>query len=746
MTTISDVAKQAGVSPVTVSRVINHASNVSAATKARVKEAIKELGYMPSGAAQSLRSKRTKTLALIVPDIQNAFWTTMARGIEDAAQSHGYSIFLYNTDENAAKQRHCLEVVVSQRVDGVIIAPHDSNAENLALLRHRDVPTVVMDRHIDDWDVDTVSGDSIAASRTLVKHLISLGHKRIAMISGPLNTSTATDRIIGYRIALTEADLPFDPRLIRTGEYRSISGERLTHQLLETTARPTAIFAANNVIAVGVIDALDAHGLRVPQDMALVCFDDLPNTSRLFPFLTVVVQPAYDLGANAAQLLLSRLGSEQPPPPRHVVLPTRMIVRHSCGSTLADPNQVTLNLPMRSEAYERVELVRPLTPHELSLVTAQLNDADLAASRNRSVPTVYKKPDVNRIDAALRFQESDRAPHVEFAISSPSLYEYVLGRKCRFVHAKNEVREPEIMPGDRAEFARRMGLDAILCDLSWQTSNANLRRHDTRQADDGCIKTWADLDQLQKPIVIADYLNELERHLRATDGSKLGVFVSFDSFFECALRAAGHSKNSSLFTDHFFFARLMDILLGRQERVMRAVCDRFADEISFVLVKDEIAHEAGPLIDPEMLTDVYSQRMRSLIAPAKDHELPVAIHTPGSIGRLLPLLHSIGFDIIHPSSPGNNDLRAYKETWKGKLVFAGGFPVSALRQDSQEDITQRVKETCAQLTPGGGYMFGVSGAITDDIAPEKFIAMTTSFHRYGRHFAQSQTLEMPIIT
>lgn len=205
MVTISDVAKQAGVSPVTVSRVINNAGNVSAATRTRVERAIAELGYVPSGAAQSLRSKRTKTLALIVPDIQNAFWTTMARGIEDAAQSHGYSIFLYNTDENAAKQRHCLEVVVSQRVDGVIIAPHDSNAENLALLRQRHVPTVIIDRHIDDWDVDTVSGDSISASRSLVQHLIKLGHKRIAMISGPLSTSTSADRIIGYRIALTEA-------------------------------------------------------------------------------------------------------------------------------------------------------------------------------------------------------------------------------------------------------------------------------------------------------------------------------------------------------------------------------------------------------------------------------------------------------------------------------------------------------------------------------------------------------------
>ncbi|RME85403.1 MAG: LacI family transcriptional regulator, partial [Caldilineae bacterium] len=302
MTTISDVAKRAGVSPVTVSRVINNTGNVSPATRAKVERAIRELGYVPSGVAQSLRSKRTRTLALIVPDIQNAFWTTAARGVEDAAQSRGYSVFLCNTDESAAKQKHYLDAVISQRVDGVIIAPYDKDATTLLPLKRRNIPTVVIDRYIEGWDVDTVSGDSISAARALVKHLIDLGHRRIAVISGPLGTSTAADRLAGYQIALAEAGIPYDPDLVKYGEFRAISGERLTHELLNLDDRPTAIFAANNAIAMGVIDALDARGMRIPRDMALVCFDDLPNTSRLFPFLTVVVQPAYEIGANAAQL------------------------------------------------------------------------------------------------------------------------------------------------------------------------------------------------------------------------------------------------------------------------------------------------------------------------------------------------------------------------------------------------------------------------------------------------------------
>jgi LacI family transcriptional regulator len=732
LTTISDVARLAGVSPVTVSRVINNADNVSPATRERVERAIAELGYVPSGVAKSLRLKRTQTLALIVPDIQNSFWTTVARGVEDAAHSRGYSIFLCNTDENAAKQRHYLEVVISQRADGVIIAPSDNKIENLELLRKRRIPTVVMDRYIDGWDVDTVMGDSVSAARALVKHLIDLGHERIAMISGPQTTSTSIDRIIGYRIALAEAGIEYDPDLIRIGEYRSISGERLTHQLLESERRPSAIFAANNVIALGVIDALSAHGLRVPQDMALVCFDDLPNTSRLFPFLTVAVQPAYDLGANAAQLLLSRLESEQLPPPRHVILPTRLIIRHSCGATLSEPDLPTMALPQGSEAYERTELVKPLTPEERNLVSSFLNDANFVTSRNRMAATVYEKPDASRIAVALRFEQPDRTPHVEFALNSPRLFRYVLGRKGNGGH-NGSARSGRITPEDRAGFARRMGLDAIICDFSRNGATSVNVQDDVCRMTGRPISRWSDLDQLEKPVVIAEQLNKLERHLRAADGLNLGVFVGFDSFFDCALRAVGGSNIQKLFADRFFFERLLDILLDHQERVMQAVCDRFADDISFVLVRDVIANDAGSLLGLDRFSDVYFQRMQRLIAPARDHELPVAISSPGAIVPLLPMLHEIGFDIVHPTSLDYNGLRTAKETWQDKLIFAGGVSADTLRHGDQETIQQQVIESCRQLSADGGYIFGVSGAITDDIPPENYVVMTQALHQHGRN-------------
>lgn len=348
MPTIKDVAQQAGVSPVTVSRVINQAGNVSDATRAKVEQAIEELGYVPSVMARSLRSKRRHTLALIVSDITNPFWTTVARGVEDAAQSRDYSIFLYNTDESPLKQQRCLDVVVAQRVDGVIIAPYDSDASNLAPLRRREIPTVIIDRRVDGWDVDTVCGDSLSGARALVQHLIELGHERIAMLSGPATTSTAADRVAGYRQALTEAGIPVDARLIKWGEYRIASGEALTHHLLDEGLAPTAIFAANNAIAIGIVQALAQRSLRIPDDVALVCFDDLPNAAKLFPFLTVVAQPAYEMGVDAAHMLLDRLGSEAEAPPRHIVRPTRLIVRYSCGSKLAAAGRgVVSGLPMQ---------------------------------------------------------------------------------------------------------------------------------------------------------------------------------------------------------------------------------------------------------------------------------------------------------------------------------------------------------------------------------------------------------------
>jgi len=737
--TISDVAKRAGVSPVTVSRVINNAGNVSAATRGKVECAIQELGYVPSVMARSLRSKRTHTLALMVSDITNPFWTTVARGVEDAARSRGYSVFLCNTDENPVKQQRYLDVLVGQRVDGVVIAPYDSDNRNLSRLRERDIPTVIVDRRVDGWDVDSVYGDSLSGAKAVVQHLINLDHRRIAMLSGPMNTSTAEDRLAGYRVALAEAGIPPDPRLVRQGEYRITSGEELTHQMLDEGLDPSAIFAANNAIAMGVIQALVTRGLRIPQDIALVCFDDLPYVSLLFPFLTVVVQPAYDMGVNAAQLLLSRLDSEVSLQPRHVVLPTRLVVRHSCGSRMRDLGRCPLSLPLSEDARTEVGvIVKPPSPEIRSL---RKNIVSPSANGKKGRQSDYARSDANRLLRVLRHQEADRLPHLEFWVTSRAVYEYVLERELKY-DVVGETGERRVTPDDRVEFAMRLGMDAVVCDFSWRPSDVVGSIVDRSVSSvDAIVRAWEDADKLhasESLPSLTDQLSRLERYLRAAQRTGVGVIASFTSFFDNATRAVGlHEAGSML-------ERLMDTLLAHQEKAMRAVCDRFADDLAFVVVTDCIADSGGRampthgLAQSAVFQETFPKRMKRLIAPAKEHGKLVAIHTMGRVADALPVLWDIGFDAVHPVEPEYSDIFAIKKGWAGKMALLGSIPTDLLVRGVQAEIEERVRDYCIRLAPGGGYVLSTAGGIRDDVPPENFVAMVQAVHRYGRYGSLGQ--------
>ena len=740
MPTIGDVAKRAGVSTVTVSRVLNAARNVNPATRQKVERAIEELRYVPSVAARSLRSKRTYTLALLVSDITNAFWTTVARGVEDAAQSGNYSVLLCNTDENPAKQLRYLNVVLSQRVDGVIIAPYDSDARNLSKLQERNIPTVVIDRRIKGWEVDSVYSDSISGARALVQHLVGLCHNQIAMISGPLNTSTAEDRVAGYRMALSEAGLPVDPRLIKRGEYRSVSGEQLTHQLWDEGLNPTAIFAANNAIAMGVIDALAKRGLRVPQDVALVCFDELPEGSQLFPFLTVVAQPAYDMGVNAAQLLLSRLDADTTLQPRRVVLPTRLILRYSCGRKLKDKDGGGLSLQLPHEIQAPSVLIKPLSLEERRDLPDSVTGMPFSAPKGGSRMSDYDKSDVNRLLKAFRYQEADRAPHLEFWVTSKSVYEYVLERALAYEVVDARVGGQSVTPEDHVEFAQRLGMDAVACNFSWRPNNVFAKAADgTEHYVDGLVKTWADLDNLGPPVPLAEQLSYLERYLRAAQSTGVGVFANFTSFFDSAMLAVGVTDSLCMFYDNRpFVEKLMDILLAHQEKVVRAVCDRFADDLAFVLVNDDIAHKAGLMINPAMFMEIFPHRMKRLIAPAKEHGKLVAIHTDGKMDQVLPILYEAGFNIVHPVEPESNDILEVKQRWAGKMAIVGNIPTALLAYGNKDQVEEKVKEYCVKLAPGGGYVFGSSSGIIEGIPPENFVAMTKAVHKYGRYGSLGQ--------
>jgi len=331
MPTIRDVAKTAGVATTTVSRVLNSSGYVSAATRARVEAAIEELGYVPNRIARSLRLKRTHTLALVVTDITNPFWTTVVRGVEDAANDAGFTVILCNTDESPTKQDAYLQVLLQKRVDGILLTPTHSTPEPVALIQRQSMPVVVLDRRVPGAEVDVVRCDSQEGAYKLVRYLLDLGHRRVAVLTGPEDVSTSSDRVAGYRRALREAGLGEATEWVRYGQFTFESGAESTRELLALDPRPTAILAANNFIATGALRVLHEAGLDVPGDVSLVAFDELAYDPSAVPFLTVANQPAYEMGQQATRLLIERLSDPAANGYKEIVLPTQIVVRRSCS-------------------------------------------------------------------------------------------------------------------------------------------------------------------------------------------------------------------------------------------------------------------------------------------------------------------------------------------------------------------------------------------------------------------------------
>jgi LacI family transcriptional regulator len=330
MPNLLDIAKRAGVAPITVSRVINNSGYVSQSTRGRVEAAVKELGYVPNTIARGLRSKRTHTLALVVTDIANPYFTSMARGVEDVAGASNYTVIYCNTDESEAKEEKYANMLAQRQVDGVLLVPSCGNAKTIKFFEANGINVVLLDRRIPGVGTDVVCSDSESGAYRLVKLLIGLGHKRIAIITGHEDISTSADRVTGYQRALKEADLS-DNDLIYYGAFNEQSGYEFTNQAMRKSTKPTAIFGGNNFIAIGVMKALHDMKLDIPDDVSVVGFDDLPESMFMKPFLTVARQRAYEMGKLAAELLLKRISGEIPQEHREIVLPVEIVVRESSG-------------------------------------------------------------------------------------------------------------------------------------------------------------------------------------------------------------------------------------------------------------------------------------------------------------------------------------------------------------------------------------------------------------------------------
>jgi LacI family transcriptional regulator len=331
--TIKDVARLSGVSPMTVSRVINQSQRVSPVTRSRVEQAISELGYVPSRLARGLSRQKTGTIALIVPDVANPFFTLIVRGAEDVARRAGYRVLLCDTRSDLTLEAEVIEEMIAHRVEGIVIAPvSDASRGQLKRLARFGVPFVLIDRTIPGVECDVVLGDSAAGARRLVEHLIALGHRRIGMIVEDENVSTARERRAGYAEALEGAGIPLDSALVARATADPHGGHVGMQTLLRLAERPTAVFTVNNLVALGAIEAVRAAGLEVPDDVALVCYDDIEYASRLYPFLTVMLQPAETFGSLGTQLLFERIEGRRVNGGRKVVLPADFVVRESCGA------------------------------------------------------------------------------------------------------------------------------------------------------------------------------------------------------------------------------------------------------------------------------------------------------------------------------------------------------------------------------------------------------------------------------
>jgi len=317
----------------TVSRVINDSERVSPETRRRVEQAISDLGYVPSRLARGLSRQRTGTLAVIVPDVANPFFTAAVRAAEEVARRADYHVILCDTRADLSVERDVIAELIAHRVEGMVIAPvSDRSAPHLRRLAEFGVPFVLIDRTVPGIDCDVVLGDSSGGARQLVDHLVSLGHRRIGFIVELDEVSTARDRRSGYEAALSAAGIALDPALVATATADPSGGAAGMSRLLELEERPTAVFTVNNLAAVGAIEAVRAAGLEVPDDVALVCFDDIEYASRLYPFLTAMEQPAQTFGTLGTQLLLERIEGRGPERRHEVVLPGELIIRKSCGA------------------------------------------------------------------------------------------------------------------------------------------------------------------------------------------------------------------------------------------------------------------------------------------------------------------------------------------------------------------------------------------------------------------------------
>ncbi|HUC15997.1 MAG TPA: LacI family DNA-binding transcriptional regulator [Acidimicrobiales bacterium] len=334
MTTIVDVARAAGVSTATVSRVLNNQPQVDPRLAATVLQAVKALGYRPNRVARSLRTRRNRVWALILSGVRTGpFFADVVRGVEEVAYGAGYLLFLCNADEDPAKEASYIDLAIAENVGGVILMPSRPGTALTPLLSSG-IPLVLIDRVLPGQEVDAVIADNLLGAYEAVKHLLARGYERVACVTGPLTITTGSQRYAGYRKALEEAGVLIDNSLVRESDFSEEGGRLAMRELLEQSERPDAVLLGNLLMTLGGLQAIGQAELAIPADIAVVGYDDMSWASLLRTPLSTVAQPTYDMGMESARLLLSRLEGYSGAP-RVVTLSPSLRIRASSAPKFA---------------------------------------------------------------------------------------------------------------------------------------------------------------------------------------------------------------------------------------------------------------------------------------------------------------------------------------------------------------------------------------------------------------------------
>lgn len=339
--TISQVASLANVSTQTVSRVINNRECVAPETRQRVKEAIEKIGYHPNPIARRLKSGHSHALGFILPDISNPLFGDAMKGADSYirnSEHENYELIFYNTDGVPEREKKAIDLFVDRQMEGIIIASSASDmiVEHIReLIKKQDIVFIAIDNQLGDLQIDLLSSDNFQGAYLLTSHLISLGHQLISIITGPMNESSSIGRFEGYQAALSDHGIKYDENYVFEGDWTKNNSQAISENIIELDPRPSAIFASNNSMSLGALLTLKTHNIKVPDDIALVSFDDVENGDLLSPALTTTNTSWYALGLEAAKLLLERINQGVLSSPKTIKLPVNTIIRESCGSKIA---------------------------------------------------------------------------------------------------------------------------------------------------------------------------------------------------------------------------------------------------------------------------------------------------------------------------------------------------------------------------------------------------------------------------